>query len=539
MNIQHQQRLVRRFERAWSGQLLYPVAVHDGPDSRSWSVVFVHRETGEVSERMVQKRELRQQERARLAAIVPPEQKIASEIQARCLPRAVACGLDTMYLNVRHCTADYEPLKEELSSELQAALDELKFQAQHNEIEHCMATCWQFGGELLVMKDKGGSHFKWIVENDAITLAIGRGKITGVIAQVRLSSTYLWGWNGRWQEMVIELYAFLEEIFGRVLVEVSSLDLAVDLIGVHPFFSDAASVKERFISRASVDDERPSMTEDGMSDGPDNVKRRWKRVTGLPFGLHKSAVSAILYNKSFEIQYQSPKKVWMWDIWEANAQGWHEVPLDRSEQVWRVELRFKRPALNQFGLEEGLTGIEKVFTVLDRLPDLWAYGVGHVGGDTDGLPDGWLRYVLPSEDSNRSRWPVHPAWEVVQNAFLASMQREVVSLQASDEKVPGGDAAAERVDVLEPAVLKPLIRRRIREVNLDRGVKTINGWASTVESWRWLDGDKDEIPEVFDIGETFTYLYGEVVKCLEENKRDFSEEVQRKRVLYRKDAQAA
>ena len=155
------------------------------------------------------------------------------------------------------------------------------------------------------------------------------------------------------------------------------------------------------------------------------------------------------------------------------------------------------------------------------------------------LPDGWLRYVLPSEDSNRSRWPVHPAWEVVQGAFLEQTRREAVSLQECDEETPPGDVAAHVSDLLEPDVLKPLIRRRIREVNLDRGVKTIKGWASTVESWRWLDWEVNEIPEVFDVGETFSYLYSEVMKCLEEYKRDFSEEVQRKRVLYRKDIRAA
>jgi hypothetical protein len=36
----------------------------------------------------------------------------------------------------------------------------------------------------------------------------------------------------------------------------------------------------------------------------------------------------------------------------------------------------------------------------------------------DGLPDGWLRYVVPTEDDrNQSRWPVHPDWVVVQSAF--------------------------------------------------------------------------------------------------------------------------
>jgi len=32
----------------------------------------------------------------------------------------------------------------------------------------------------------------------------------------------------------------------------------------------------------------------------------------------------------------------------------------------------------------------------ERLPGLWFYAVGHVGGGEDGLPDGWLRYVVPT-----------------------------------------------------------------------------------------------------------------------------------------------
>ena len=62
-------------------------------------------------------------------------------------------------------------------------------------------------------------------------------------------------------------------------------------------------------------------------------------------------------------------------------------------------------------------GIEDAYDLETRLPALWAYAVGHVGGGADNLPDGWLRYVVPTEDTNRSRWPVHPDWYVIQGAF--------------------------------------------------------------------------------------------------------------------------
>ena len=81
------------------------------------------------------------------------------------------------------------------------------------------------------------------------------------------------------------------------------------------------------------------------------------------------------------------------------------------------------------------------------------------GGD-DGLPDGWLCYVLPTEeDTNRSRWPVHPAWVVVQSVFA------------------------------EPTELGLglVVRQRIREKNLERGVAFTIGYVSTLAAW--LGGD--------------------------------------------------
>jgi hypothetical protein len=147
-----------------------------------------------------------------------------------------------------------------------------------------------------------------------------------------------------------------------------------------------------------------------MIDGPDRIKRRWRRTTGLPFGQRASAVSALLYDKTHEIRYHSKEKVWFYDLWP--------VPKDEEgrpcEPVWRLELRYRRKALHEFE-------IETVWDLLEHLADLWTYGTGHVGGDADGLPDGWLRYVVPTADTNRSRWPVHPVWEVIQSAFAPAV----------------------------------------------------------------------------------------------------------------------
>lgn len=132
--------------------------------------------------------------------------------------------------------------------------------------------------------------------------------------------------------------------------------------------------------------------------------------------------------------------------------------------VWRVEFRFKREFLHQ-------VGIEWAYDLLDELKRLWEYAAGRIAGGENGLPDGWLRYVLPSEDSNRSRWPVHPAWTVVQGAF-------------SQECNPG---------------IGPLVSKRIREKNVERGIASTIGYASTLAAWLgggYVSQDTD-LPLVF------------------------------------------
>src|SRR5262249_15303224 len=56
---------------------------------------------------------------------------------------------------------------------------------------------------------------------------------------------------------------------------------------------------------------------------------------------------------------------------------------------------------------------------LAHLNDFWACFVG-LPPEHDYAPDatrrGWLRLTLPQVDTNRTRWPTDPTWEVIQRA---------------------------------------------------------------------------------------------------------------------------
>ena len=424
-------------------------------------------------------------------------------------------------------------------------------------------TRWTFEGQTLSMRDKGGSQFKWILENDKIILCIGRGKKTGVIGQVRLSSEYLqMECAGDLGLALTQVHLFLTTIYGQyITLDMSSLDLAADVL-----FLDVPSLnlKECFLSRAVLDDERPVQIEDGLVDGPSCIRRRWKKLAGRAFGMHTSPVSAVIYNKTNEIRYHSPEKTWFYDLWQRRAEELG-IAFTPEMVVWRVEVRFTRPAFREF------PDVSGAYDVLEHIQDLWSYAVGHVGGGEDGLPDGWLRYVIPTDDSNRARWPVHPAWEVIQHAadveplpeseyereerekeeLLQLVDEELVarpftpsewSLEekqpaVKSEQVPTSADAPVDADLAETEILKRFVRTRKRQVNMERGIAQIAGWLSTIEAWRrnyaadrvaW-DGESVED----DISATLHFIAEETDQYMAQRRIDFSQVVHKKQVLYR------
>jgi hypothetical protein len=140
-----------------------------------------------------------------------------------------------------------------------------------------------------------------------------------------------------------------------------------------------------------------------------------------------------------------------------------------------------------------------------------------------------IRYVIPTEDTNRSRWPVHPDWQVIQSAFAPVMlpesddereereQEELLQLADTElEAHPWKDAsrmkryqtssASDPAPVLLPALpldLAPFMRRRRYQVNLRRMVAQIAGCSITAEAWRPAGRLADAQP---DLSDTFQAL---------------------------------
>ena len=399
--------------------------------------------------------------------------------------KMVCRGVDTLVLNVSYADKQFQPIKQELDTKLQEVLCTLQDEARLTEA--AVVTAWAFKGFNLFMQSKGSrGQWRWIITCPLVSLAISRGRLNQMIAQVRLSSEYLWSCETV-SDAIVEVSLLLYDLFGEYLwVQVSEVDLCADSIGW-----DVASTnwQDGFVSRAVGQNARPA---DAPVDGPDVARLRWKQIATLDFGKHTSPISCCIYHKSAEIRQKSPTKSWFHDLWKRN--GW-----DGESEVWRVEFRLTREFLHSVHIED-------VHDLPERLPLLWEYCAGRPGGGSDGLPDGWLRYVIPTDDTNRSRWPVHSAWTVIQQAFST-----------------------------EDEGLGPLVRERIREKNIRQGLASVIGYLSTLSAWVGGDLASREV----EISLILHWLYEAGADYLDEKGCSFADLVRQKRLLYRSDDELA
>ena len=399
--------------------------------------------------------------------------------------KIVGRGVDTLVLNVSYADKQFQPIKQELDANLQEELNRLQGEARLAESP--LASRWAFKGFTLFMKEKGSrGQWRWILTCPLVSVAISRGRLSPLIAQVRLSSEYLWLCETV-SDAIVEVSLLLFDLFGDYLwLQVSEVDLCADSVGW-----DVSSTNwlEAFVYRDVGQNGRPA---DVPIDGPDVARLRWKQIATLDFGRHTSPISCCIYHKSAEIRQKSPTKAWFHDLWKRN--GW-----DGESEVWRVEFRLTREFLHSVHIED-------VHDLPERLLSLWEYCAGRVGGGSDGLPDGWLRYVIPTGDTNRSRWPVHPAWAIVQQAFSS-----------------------------EDEGLGPLVRERIREKNIRQGLASVIGYLSTLSAW--VGGDLARRDA--DISLVLRWLYEAGLDYLEEKGCEFADLVRQKRLLYRSDDELA
>jgi hypothetical protein len=273
----------------------------------------------------------------------------------------------------------------------------------------------------MMYPNSGGltSAFRFILRNYAIELKVGMGKRNGIIAKVRFSAEYLW-LHRNLDFVLRELHTYLASEFfdASVYLSASEIHICADTVGYDFSKSDW---QEGFIRRSgftpdfenstAVDDFTDENEEEQQEEcivGPDRLHMRYRPITGFTFGSHKSAVSAVVYNKSNYIKYKAKSTTWFHVPWKDN--GW-----DGVTDVWRIEVRFKRPALAES--RSGEAYIDSAYDLVTYLPGLWQYATQE-----------WLRYVIPGSDSNRARWQLHDAWVVVQMAYQQALASDQLDM---------------------------------------------------------------------------------------------------------------
>ena len=378
-------------------------------------------------------------------------------------PRVILHGVDTLVLNVRYVDEMGKPTRALLDEQFIPVLNDWQGQAKQEEKPVPVPLAFKEQPFQMHPHGAGKGQWRWLLTSPLLNLSIGLGKLNGVIAQVRLSSEYLWQCQN-FACAVVEVVDFLCTLFGdRVQFQPSEVHLCADVMHWDlPSLNWQRTVLSRGRYRREYAESEPEAT---MLEAAQVSMYYGRALSTLQFGSHGAALSAVIYDKTREITQQS-RKTWFWDFWKSAT---CDASWDGQSTVWRIEFRFKRDALNEFTDGESFHGINDVFDLVERLPSLWAYAVGHVGET-----DAWLRYVTPNSDTNMARWPLHPTWMVVQQAFaddLPTLTDDDGNLQLDSDGV---------VQTVPPVTV---VRKRKVQVNVERAVKAIFGYAASLAAF--------------------------------------------------------
>jgi len=336
-------------------------------------------------------------------------------------PKIINAGVDTLLVNYKFAGEDDKPNGSSLPEHIITQLDEWQAIArkEHDVTATDLLFSYNVGADRyeqsLLMRPHGSGIWSWLVYSDDIKLALSYGTMNGgVFCQARFSAHLLWSIGP--ESALVALDAMLYDFIGSMVYQqASEIHLCADVQG---WDMSQLDWQNAFVSRVVRIRERPELpTEEEQAGGlsPSDIRKledsiqnnvhnneasaypmvttAHRKIATLDFGSHGSNISCQIYNKSAEIKVH--KKEWFEPIWAVSE---HYTP---DLIVWRVEFRIKRKFLAAFQLNEA-------FSVLSQLELLWKYATTE-----------WLRYVdlSASSDTNKSRLPTHPAWEVIQAAY--------------------------------------------------------------------------------------------------------------------------
>lgn len=212
----------------------------------------------------------------------------------------------------------------------------------------------KFGGETLALHRGAGRPYSYMLTNDAFTIRIGRHNHP--TCTVRFASETLWRYgvgslNSRFAEWYRKLGARMTrpEVVGRADV---AFDFHVPEIDFG--YSNFLSVADK-----------------------DAQWRQARKTQSFQFG--KSQIVFRFYDKVAEIEKES-HKYFLYDFW------------GRNSDVWRAEWQVRGDKLKD-------SGIATIAQLGSHMPAL-----------INDLANRHTTLRVKTDDSNRSRWPLHPIW---------------------------------------------------------------------------------------------------------------------------------
>ena len=165
------------------------------------------------------------------------------------------------------------------------------------------------------------------------------------------------------------------------------------------------------------------------------------------FTLGKGDIVLRVYDKVAEIKQQSDK-VWFYLLWE------------QDENVWRIEWQVRKPILKQFGI-----------VTFDDLKNKQGDLLHYLASEHDTLR-------IPADDSNSSRWPIHPLWIDLQ-ARIAELDHLGISRIDGEQAVI--EERLERIAIAMYGYLKRIAA--IRYLKTQNDPMDVNGVVRFLENY--------------------------------------------------------
>ena len=318
---------------------------------------------------------------------------------AETCPYVVLHGVDTLVINVRYTDEHGKATRALLDEQFIPLLNE--WQARAKVEEKPVPIPWTFQNVSFLMHPHGAGkgQWRWLLTSSKLDLALGLGKLNGIIAQVRCSSDYLWSCED-FATAVVEVSVFLYGLFGEhIALQPSEIHLCADIAKwdvPHADWSRTMLSRGRYrtehatVDGGGSDDEACAACQHHTAQKHPHTGKHpatsleaapvaayyGRNLATLQFGSHGTALSAVIYDKTREIRQKS-RKLHFFDYWRDPT---HDSAWDGESPVWRVEFRFKRDMLNEATDKATFHGINDVYDLVERLSALWTYAAGHAIG---------------------------------------------------------------------------------------------------------------------------------------------------------------